>query len=404
MTVVGIDSIHVWASTLAVDFREVAAVRGTDPKAFASTRFERRSLLPLWEDPVTLAVNAARSVVADVGAQRVGLLLVATESGLDFGKPLSTWVHRHLGLPSACRNFEIKHACFGGTAALLTAASFVREHPDRVALVVMTDIARDHIGDPAELTAGSGAVALAVAANPRLLALDPETGSATREVWDVARPRATGEHNDAVLSLYSYLDLVELAWADYRERTGGTRRESDFAHLLFHTPLFSLAERAHAALLEAADEDVAPETLAASFERRVLPALVWNALIANVYSGSLYVSLAGLLATHDVPVGSRLALFSYGSGACAELFSGVVQPGARAAVLAMGIEEQLRARRPVSVSEYEVLVAAHQESLVMTSVTPDPFVFPGLFEEHYAGRGRLVLESVKNHQRTYRDA
>lgn len=404
MTIVGIDAIHVWGSSLAVDFRQVAEVRGVDAKAFANTRFSYRSLLPTWEDPVTLAVNAARPVVADVGAERVGLLIVATESGLDFGKPLSTWVHRHLGLGSRCRNFEIKHACFGGTAALLTAASFVREQPDRVALVVMTDVARDHVGDPAELTAGSGAVAIAVSASPRLLALDPVTGSATREVYDVARPRATGEHNDAVLSLYAYLDLVELAWADYRARTDCGSPERHFAHLLYHAPLFSLAERAHLALLDAAIEDIEPEQARASFESMVLPTLAWNTLTANVYSGSLYVSLAGLLATRDVPAGARLGMFSYGSGACAELFSGVVQPGAREAVCAMTIEEQLRARRVVSVPEYEQLVREHQEALVARDLVPDLGAPAGLFEEAYAGRGRLVLEAVRGHERFYREA
>ncbi|MCB9604793.1 MAG: hydroxymethylglutaryl-CoA synthase family protein [Sandaracinus sp.] len=404
MALVGIDAVHVWASTLGVSFREVAAARGIDAKSFASTRFEQRSLLPLWEDPVTLAVNAARPVVAEVGADRVGLLIVATESGLDFGKPLSTWVHRHLGLGTSCRNFEIKHACFGGTAALMTAASYVRERPERVAIVVMTDVARDHVGDPAELTAGSGAVALAVSTNPRILALDPETGSATREVYDVARPRATGEHNDAVLSLYSYLDLVELAWADYVARTGGRRGEGDFSHLLFHTPLWSLAERAHAALLEAADEDVEPEAIADSFARRVAPSLAWNLRTANVYSGSVYVSLAGLLATSDVAPGSRLALFSYGSGACSELFSGVVQSGARAAVLGMDVEPQLDERRMVDVATYEALVKAHQEAMVATDFVPDLGAPAGVFEALYAGRGRLVLESVRGHERTYRDA
>lgn len=404
MTTFGIDGLNIWASTLAVDFREVATVRGTDARSFANTRFDFRSLLPTWEDPVTLAVNAARPLLAGVDTSAIGLLIVATESGLDFGKPLSTWVHRHLGLGPHCRNYEIKHACFGGTAALLSAVSFVRERPTRTALVVMTDVARDHVGDPAELTAGSGAVALLVTANPRLLVLDAVTGSATREVWDVARPRSTGEHNDAVLSLYSYLDLIELAWSDYQKQTKCGSPLESFSHLIYHTPLFSLAEKAHAALLESAIDDVDESDVRASLSSMVLPALGWNALTANVYSGSLYVSLGGLLATQDVTAGSRLGMFSYGSGACAELFSGTVQSGAGDAVSAMEIEPHLRKRRLVSVPEYESLVREHQAALVASDFVPDITAPAGLFHQAYEGTGNLVLESVRAHERIYRSA
>src|SRR5205814_2293502 len=103
-----------------------------------------------------------------------------------------------LDLDSRCRNFEIKHACFGGTAALLTAADFVRrEGAGTRALVIMTDIARTHIGDPAEITAGAGAVALMVSHKPAIATIDDVTGRATQEVYDVARPTPTGEYNDA---------------------------------------------------------------------------------------------------------------------------------------------------------------------------------------------------------------
>jgi 3-hydroxy-3-methylglutaryl CoA synthase len=404
MTTVGIDRLNIWGSTLAVDFRDVASIRGVDARSFANTRFNFRSLLPMWEDQVTLAVNAAHPLLDGIDPTTIGLLIVATESGLDFGKPVSTWVHRHLGLGPHCRNFEIKHACFGGTAALLTAAGFVREQPARKALVIMTDVARDHIGDPAELTAGSGAVALLVTANPRLLALDSATGSATREVWDVARPLPTGEHNDAVLSLYSYLDLIELAWSDFQKHARCGSPLSVFSHILYHTPLFSLAEKAHAALLESCIDDIDVDDIRSSLEKMVLPALCWNELTANIYSGSLYVSLAGLLATAHVVPGSRLGMFSYGSGACAEFFSGTVQTDARDRLLEMGIEQHLRGRRVVSVSEYESLVRNHQVALVSGDFIPDTSTPTGLFQQAYEGTGRLVLTAVDSHQRTYRRA
>lgn len=70
------------------------------------------------------------------------MVITATESGLDFGKSLSTYIHAHLGLSRRCRLFEVKQACYGGTAALQMAANFVAAQvsPGAKALVIATAI------------------------------------------------------------------------------------------------------------------------------------------------------------------------------------------------------------------------------------------------------------------------
>jgi 3-hydroxy-3-methylglutaryl CoA synthase len=57
-------------------------------------QFVRRSANSPIEDPVTLSVNAAEPIVEAAGPRSFGLLILATETGLDFGKPLSSYVHR----------------------------------------------------------------------------------------------------------------------------------------------------------------------------------------------------------------------------------------------------------------------------------------------------------------------
>ncbi len=86
---------------------------------------EERSLNPLWEDPVTMGVNAANAILTDEDRGRIELLVVATESGVDYEKPISTWVQRYARLSANCRNFEVKHACYGGTAGLQMAAAWL---------------------------------------------------------------------------------------------------------------------------------------------------------------------------------------------------------------------------------------------------------------------------------------
>jgi 3-hydroxy-3-methylglutaryl CoA synthase len=134
----------------------MAAARGLTERDLLTVEFRRRSVLPPWEDPVTLAVNAARPLVESAGRGSFEMLIVATESGVDYGKPLSAYVHRYLGLPTRCRNVELKHACYAGTAAIQLATAWVRSEgaTGKKALVVMTDVARRHFGDPGELTAG----------------------------------------------------------------------------------------------------------------------------------------------------------------------------------------------------------------------------------------------------------
>jgi 3-hydroxy-3-methylglutaryl CoA synthase len=182
----------------------------------------------------------------------------------------------------------------------------------------MTDLARRHFGDPAELTAGSGAVAVTIGAEPRVLAIEPRSGYACREVYDVARPTATGEYGDAVLSIAAYLDLIEEAWANYRHATRmDVAVDERFRYVLYHTPLVSLARDAHRLLLETHHDDISVTEARQSFDHMVKPALGYARELANIYSGSVYCLLAGLL-DGDAELASLtpIGICSYGSGSC----------------------------------------------------------------------------------------
>jgi 3-hydroxy-3-methylglutaryl CoA synthase len=386
----GIDDLSVYGSTLSVAAVDIARARGNPEKSVTGIGLLRRSLAPPWEDPVTLAVNAARPLAGP----DVGLLIVATESGVDFAKPLSSYVHRWLELPGACRHIEVKHACFGGTAALRLAAAWVREQEGRRALVVMTDMARRLFGDPAEPAEGAGAVALSVTARPRVLALDPWSGVAAREVYDVMRPTPTKEVIHSALSLAAYLDLLEEAWPRYAAEAG----EDAFArlgHIAYHTPVPPLVEQAHGLLVDTCRPD---DDARASFERMVRPSLRYTRELGNTYSACLYAALAGLV---DSGAAGRIGLYSYGSGSCAEFFSGVLGDEAGAVVGGHGIAAQLEARRPVDVETYERAVIEGETSLTAAHHMPDRQTIAGHWESHYRAQNRLILESVRDHYRDY---
>jgi len=400
---VGIDDLNLYASTLSVDNAEVAAARGTS-KYMDIVRIRRRSIAPLWEDPVTLAVNAAKPLVAAAGPEAFELLIVATESGFDYGKPLSSYVHKHLGLGSRCRNLEAKHACYGGTASLQLASAWVRSGaaPGKKALVVTTDVPGNQFGEPAELTPGTGAVAISVSAEPRVLTLDLQSGYAAREVYDTARPTATGHWVDEVLSLGAYLDLLELAYAHYRSQRGVVPLAEDLDYLVYHMPLESLVRKAHAVLLEESGAEADEKSAERSFEGMVAPSLRYCGETGNIFSGTLYAGLAALIDSDPPPPsGARVGMYSYGSGSCAEFFAGSLGSEARAVVGAQRIAERLLARVRLTLPDYERIVLERESKALVSDFTPDRETPAGHFEEAYRGKGLLVLDRVKDFYRHY---
>ena len=403
---VGIDDLNVYGSTHSIDIETIARARGRSAKVLQAVQFLRRSVTPPSEDAVTLAVNAAKPVVDAAGSGAFGLLIVATESGVDYGKPLSTYVHHLLGLSPACRNFEVKYACHGGTTGIQLAVSWIRSDaaPGAKALVVMTDLARQHFGDPAELSAGSGAVAAVIAADPLVLRIEGATGYACREVYDVARPTTTGEWGDAVLSLAAYLDLLEMAWQGYQQQAGCNAPVDDrFRYMLYHTPLVSLIQQAHEILLRAGHDDLSPSQIHDSFDRMVAPALGYPRELANIYSGSVYSKLASLVdQAADLESGTRIGIFSYGSGSCAELFGGVIAEGARQRVARHCIGARLARRRALDLSDYERFVRETDVMLTSCHYEPPPFDVESELEPgSHDGEPRLVLSGIRNYHREY---
>ncbi|MEM7413435.1 MAG: hydroxymethylglutaryl-CoA synthase [Myxococcota bacterium] len=402
---VGIDDLHLYAGSLAVDAATIVAGRGNPADEVARLKLQRRSLAPQFEDPVTLAVNAAKPVVASNDPRPIELLIVATESPVDDGKPLSSYVHHYLDLGHRCRNVEVKHACYAGTASLRLASSWVATNPEKRALVVMADMARKLFGDPAEPAEGAGSIALSVAADPRVLRLEPKAGYAAREVYDVTRPTPTLERINSGLSLGAYLDLLEIALGDYRKENAVDRIQDHCAAICYHTPLVPLVEQAHQIVVESDDEFPEDDVVAASWQRLVAPSLAYCQQMGNLYGGCLYAALAGRIdAEPALAAGDRIGLYSYGSGSCAEFFSGIVGAEARAVVGRHGLANQLADRTPIDFAQYEGEVLAMEQSLTEPDFDPNAEAIPGLFAARYTGSGRLVLDSVRDYYRQYRFA
>jgi hydroxymethylglutaryl-CoA synthase len=359
---IGIDALALAVPERFVELKDLAEARNVPPGKYVEGLGVRRmAVAQPHEDPVALAANAARRLfaTAEVDPSTVGLVVVGTETAVDHSKPIAAYLHGLLGLPTRCRVYEAKHACFGGTAGLLTALDWIASGSarGRAALVVCTDIARYALGSAGEPTQGAGAVALLVKESPRLLALEPGvTGSYARDVSDFWRPLY---RKDAVvdghLSVQCYLDALAGAYDAWEEasREAG-KSPDDIVRRCYHVPYGKMAKKAHRHLASVRGESEAEAD--ASYDLEVAPSLRFPSEVGNVYTGSLYLALASLLDAEAAQLeGERIGLFSYGSGCCAEYFAGTVQPGAGAFASKLALGAPLAARTALTIPEYEVI-------------------------------------------------
>lgn len=391
----GIEALGVAVPSTCVSLTTLANARGVAASKFLDGLGTHTMGVAMpTEDTVTLAARAGRMALeaARVSPADIGMLVVGTETAVDHSKPVSAFVQGLLHVGQRCRVFETKHACYGGTAALQLSLDWVRSGSARgkKALIICSDIARYGLHTPGEPTQGAGAVAMVISQTPTLVKLDAgRTGLYANDVNDFWRPLYSKDaFVDGHYSVQCYLDALTGAYTHYQELSGGASPgfSDRFAALAYHVPYGKMARKAHRQL-RSIDGDSNPD---ASFDRLVASGLVYPATVGNIYTGSLYLSLASVLANTPTSLDNQsMGFFSYGSGSCAEFFSGTVQPGAQAKVKALGLTAMLAARRQLTIAEYEAVMNEREgvDQKPLTSASSDEFQYLGV-EQHrrtYAG-------------------
>jgi polyketide biosynthesis 3-hydroxy-3-methylglutaryl-CoA synthase-like enzyme PksG len=371
MSAVGIEAMNVFGGTAYVDVNELARHRGLDTARFANLLIKEKTVALPCEDPISFGVNAAKPLIDSLSAEeksRIELLITCTESGVDFAKSMSTYLHHYLELNRNCRLFEIKQACYSGTAGFQTAASFVlsQASPGAKALVVATDISRIKVAEPGEtLTAdwsfaepsgGAGAVALLVSDLPHVFRLDVgASGYYGYEVMDACRPIADSEAGDSDLSLLSYLDCCENTFLEYRKRVGDAHYRDTFQLLAFHTPFGGMVKGAHRTMMRKMVK-AKPAEIEEDFQQRVVPGINYCQRVGNIMGATTLLALASTIDNASISSSRRVGCFSYGSGCCSEFYSGVVTPDGQARQRRFDIRRNLDERRPLSMDEYDSIM------------------------------------------------
>lgn len=388
---IGIEKITFFTPPTYVDMVELAEARDVDPNKFLiGIGQSKMSVASPNYDIVAMAANAANKLLTKEEKAEVDLILFATETGVDFSKSAATWVHKLVGIQPNARSVELKQACYSGTAAIQFAMGHIALRPDSKVLILAGDIAKYGLNTAGEPTQGAGAVAMLITANPSILAIEKESGVYTEDIDDFWRPTYSNvPFVDGKYSVSAYLDTLMASWTHYKEQQQASF--SDLEAMLFHVPYTKMGRKALESLAEEMDQETA-ERFTAYYES----AIVYSNVVGNVYTGSLYLSLISLLEQAEkFEAGSRIGLFSYGSGSVGEFFVGELQEGYQDSLLKQAHEELLETRKQLTVEEYEEVLTA--------TTTVDANGNIDLKMEH-ASKEDVVFTGVKEHKRQYKKA
>ena len=383
---IGIDKIGFATSNYVLKLNDLAAARATDPEKLSKgLLLKELSIAPLTEDIITLGATAADPILTSEDKEKIDMVIVATESSIDQSKAAAVFIHGLLAIQPFARSFEIKEACYGATAALDYAKLHIEKYPDSKVLVIASDIAKYGINTPGEPTQGAGAIAMLISKDPRILIFNEDNVAQTRDVIDFWRPNySTTPYVNGLYSTQQYLDCLKTTWDEYQKRHKLSLK--DFAAYCFHLPYPKLALKGLNKIMDKSLAQEQQDQLKENFEKSIL----YSQKVGNIYTGSLFLGLLSLLENSDnLKAGDKIALFSYGSGAVAEIFSASLVPGYEKQLSRTRLEE-LDQRQALSVEEYEHIFFAEAELDAEGNAS-----FSGYEEQSFA------LAEIAEHQRKY---
>ncbi|KAK3868502.1 hypothetical protein Pcinc_026103 [Petrolisthes cinctipes] len=367
---VGILAIEVYFPSQYVDQAELEIFDGVSQgKYTVGLGQSKMGFCSDREDINSLCLTALARLMerTRVGYENIGRLEVGTETIIDKSKSVKS-VLMQLFEDSGNTDVEgidTTNACYGGTAALINAVNWIESSSwdGRYAVVVAGDIAVYARG-PARPTGGAGAVAMLIGPHAPLILERGLRGSHMCHVYDFYKPDLTSEYPtvDGKLSIQCYLSALDSCYATYSRKANATKDASlptmsldQLDAVIFHSPFCKLVQKSLARLsfndflatptdqvtnrypglevfrekkLEDTyfDRDVEKAFMSqseAAFRVKTKPSLLLASQVGNMYTPSVFGGLASYIScnTTESLAGQRVALFSYGSGLAATMFS-----------------------------------------------------------------------------------
>lgn len=405
---VGIEAINVYTGAAALDVNLIIENRELDPNRKKNIMVEKKSVGLPCEDVVTNAVNVAKPILDGLSQEEkdsIGLVIVSSESGVDFGKSITSYVHKYLGITNNCRIFEVKQACFGCTAAVNLAASYIASGAGmkQKVLIISSDTARPTIARTySEPTQSTGAVAILMSSKPDILELDfGAFGNYCFEVMDTFRPKPDFEFGNPDASLLAYLDCLEGCVENYKKKVANVDMRTTFDYLVFHAPFGGMVKGAHRKLMKKYIRSALD--LEADFERRTMPSLKYCMEVGNLYAASVYLGLISLIENIELTSPKRIGMYSYGSGCSSEFYSGIITSNSKAKLVNMHIRERLDQRYMIDFKTYEQLLELNKGwGFGIENKKVDISEVSWLYDICFKGKNLLILDEIKDYKRIYK--
>ncbi|CAA6828040.1 MAG: Hydroxymethylglutaryl-CoA synthase (EC [uncultured Aureispira sp.] len=224
---VGIDDMALYIPQLYLSIEVLAKERGIPfEKLSKGLGLDKIAIPDAHEDAATMAANAAAEIIErnQLNPKDIGRIYLGTESALDGAKPTATYVlemlrrkyKKQYGVDcfQNCDVVDLTFACVGGVDALQNTLDWVRGNPDRIGIVIASDIAKYELASTGEYTQGAGAIAMLIKQNPRLLVIEDTIGVATQGVHDFFKPKRSFSKEALIEEILQLADIKDISATD----------------------------------------------------------------------------------------------------------------------------------------------------------------------------------------------
>lgn len=388
------------------------------------------------EDIYSIALTTLTSLISkySIDLKNIGRLEVGTETMLDKSKSVKS-VLMQLFEKSGNFNVEgvdSYNACYGGTNAVFNSLNWIESSAwdGRDAIVLAGDIALYKKGN-ARPTGGAGCVAMLIGPDAPIAFEPGLRGSYITHAYDFYKPDLTSEYPyvDGQFSLRCYTEAVDACYKAYnaREQTlkervngavtnghhvvngNGVHEEEiekapldRFDYMAFHAPTCKLVSKSYARLLyndfledptHPQFKEIAPELRDLDYQasltdknverafmgltkkrfvERVQPAIQVATMCGNMYCGSVYGGLVGLISNVAPKAlrGKKVGVFSYGSGLASSMFSLKVVGDTTEMAEKLDLQERLNTRRVVAPEVYDEMCLLREKAHLKKDFKP----------------------------------
>src|SRR5690625_3756101 len=220
---------------------------------------------------------------------------------------------------------------------------------------------------------------MVISADPHIMTIENDSTFLTDDIMDFWRPTYSDvAFVDGKYSNEQYLAFVAHVWNKYKEET--SLGLDDFSAICFHLPYTKMGLKALQTILDEGNE-ATQERLKENFQASIQ----YSRQVGNIYTASLYLGLISLLEGKELAAGERIGLFSYGSGAVGEFFTGIIQENysdyLKQAHHASLFNDRTKLSIPAYEKEFSTTLPTDGSSVTLdTSKDPAPIYLSGITE------------------------